>query len=1067
MRTLWVHCLFMSVGVLTALTATANNKKKDACLPGGDSIIPATTYAADTLISGIVKNAKEEPMEGATVMLKTTGRSVLTNGKGEFSILAGEKDTLVISYAGYETKETAIGGSRIFAVTLNTAGENLSDVVVVAFGTQKKSEVVGSVTQIKPEELKIPSSNLTTALAGRVPGMIAVQRTGEPGADNAEFYIRGITTFGYGRGPLILIDGIESTSNDLARINVDDIASFNIYKDATATALYGSRAANGVISISTKEGKRGKAQISLRAETNLSMNTRDVELADPVTYMKLNNEAILTRNPLAPVLYSDEKIDNTVVGSGSYIFPSTDWRKELFKDQTLNQRLNMSVSGGGDVAKYYVGGTFTQDNGLLKVDPRNNFNNNINFKTYSLRSNVNMFVSPTTEMIVRLSGVFEDYNGPIYSGGDMYTRVMRANPALFPAYYPKDSAHRFVNHIMFGNYGNGDYLNPYADMIRGYQDRGRSKVGAQLELKQDLKGITPGLKVRGRISTDRHAYFTITRQYLPFYYGLSNYNLREGTYNTYLINEEKGRETLDYDEGTKEINSTIYGEAAIDYYRTFNTKHTLSGMLIGYLQERLNPNAGSIQESLPFRNIGLSGRATYGFANRYHIEFNFGYNGSERFYKTQRWGLFPSAGIAWTVSNEPFFETIKDKVNLLKFRATYGYAGKDDIGDAKDRFFYLSEVNLSNPSYGSVFGRDNGYSRPGVSISRYSDPNITWETSRDANIAIELGLLNKLNLIAEYYRRNRYNILQQRASTPASMGLWAQPQTNIGEVTGQGVDVDLSFNHTFANSMFIQAMANFTYASAKYKVFEEYEYPGAWWRSKIGYPINQQWGYIAQSLFADEAEVANSPVQGFGQYMAGDIKYKDVNGDGRITELDMVPLGYPTTPEIVYGFGLSFGNKHFDFQAFFQGAGRTSFWINPEATAPFNSYYYNDAERTSGVQYVNQLLQAYADSYWSEDNRNLYALWPRLSTFPIANNTQTSTWFMRNGAFLRLKHVEIGYKLPANWISRIGMKSARIYVSGMNLYTWSKFKIWDIEMGGNGLRYPNQKVYNLGLLVDF
>src|SRR5690606_2300907 len=269
------------------------------------------------------------------------------------------------------------------------------------------------------------------------------------------------------------------------------------------------------------------------------------------------------------------------------------------KDHTINERINLSLSGGGDVAKYYVAGTFTQDNGLLKVDKRNNFNNNIDFKTYSLRSNVNMYIFPTTEMIVRLYGVFEDYNGPIYSGGDMYTRVMRANPVLFPPYYPIDEKHKYVTHIMFGNY-DGTYLNPYADMVKGYQDRGRSKIGAQLGLKQDLKSITKGLKARGRLSTDRHAYFTITRQYIPFYYGLSNYSLRDNTYNIFLINEAQGRETLDYDEGTKEINSTIYGEAAIDYYRTFGA-HTLSGMVIGYLQERLNPNAGSIQQSLPFR----------------------------------------------------------------------------------------------------------------------------------------------------------------------------------------------------------------------------------------------------------------------------------------------------------------------------------------------------------------------------------------------------------------------------------------------------------------------------------
>lgn len=1024
-------------------------------------------FAQTETVTGTVKNLRDEPLEGVSVLVKNTAAVALTNALGEFSITVSPTDTLVFSYIGLSTQEVAVAGRKVIALVMAPAAgsEQLTDVVVVAYGKQKKSEVVGSVTSVRPEDLRVPVSNLTAALAGRMAGVISVQRSGEPGADNAEFYIRGIPTFGTTRGALILIDGLESSTDDMARINTDDIESFNILKDAKATSMYGSRAANGVILITTKQGKTGKARIALRTEGRVSMNTRDVELADPVTYMKLNNEAILTRNPIAPLLYSDEKIDNTIPGSGSYIFPSVDWRKELFKDYTVNKKISLNVNGGGDVANYHVGGTYSRDNGLLKVDKRNNFNNNITIDYYSLLSNVSVNVFPTTVLTVRFKGDFMDYNGPIYSGGGFYTRVIRANPVLFPAYYPKDSAHQFVRHIMFGNYDDGRYLNPYADLVRGYSERGESKMVGQLELRQDLKFITNGLTFRGNVATRRNSFFNTLRMYDPFYYGLSNYNLRQNTYQIYLINEESGSEALDFANG-RLVNSTIYMEGTLQYDKKVN-KSSFGAQATGYREQRLNPNATDLQQSLPYRNLGIAGRLHYGYDDRYIAEVSFGYNGSERFHESHRWGSFPSAGIAWNVSNEPFFENLKDKINNLKLRASYGLAGLDAIGDADDRFFYLSQVNPNNPGMGSVFGRDNGYSRPGISISRYADPNITWETSRDMNVAMDLSLFRKLDIVAEYYTRKRYNILIPRAATPASMGLWAVPQTNIGEGKSQGVDIDLKYNQTFGNGMFIQGFGTFTYATSKFTVFEEYDYPGAWWKTRVGQSYSQAYGYIAQSLFADDAEVANSPRQTFGEYAAGDIKYKDVNGDGMITSLDMVPIGYPTFPEIQYGLGLSVGKtKGFDLQVHFVGSGRESFWIDPEATAPFNPYYYNSTERNSGIRYTNQLLKAYSESYWSEDNRDLYALWPRLSTYPIANNYQTSTWFMRNGSFLRLKEVEVGYWLPQRWTKRISLEGVRLYVTGYNLYTWSKFNLWDIEMGGNGLRYPPQKIYAAGLLVN-
>ncbi|WP_285054437.1 SusC/RagA family TonB-linked outer membrane protein [Pedobacter ginsengisoli] len=1011
-------------------------------------------------------------LPGVSVLVKdksNIGTTTDINGR-YFLEVPDENSVLVFKMVGFETQEVTVGAKSVINVVLKPAQNMLDEAVVVAFGKQKKESVIGSITTINPKELKVPSSNLTTALAGRVAGMIAYQRSGEPGQDNANFFIRGITTFGTNRNPLILIDGVELTTTDLARLNPDDIASFSIMKDATATALYGARGANGVVLITTKEGKEGKAEISLRLENSLSAATKNVELADPVTYMRLHNEAILTRDPLRELPYSDDKIDNTVPGSGSLIYPSTDWRKELFKDYTMNQRANLSVSGGGAIAKYRVTGAFNQDNGVLKVDQRNNFNSNIKLKNYSLRTNVNVNLTKSTEMIIRLSGNFDDYTGPVDGGEAMFRRVMRTNPVLFPATYPKDADHQFVKHIMFGNAVDGNYLNPYADMVSGYKDYSRSSMVAQLELKQNLSALAQGLSFRTMLNTTRGAFFDVGRVYSPFYYSMGQYDRRENTYRVNVINPDSGTDFLTYSPGDKTINSTFYMESAVNYMRDFN-KHTLSGLLVAIMRQSLTANAPTLQESLPFRNLGISGRATYAYDNRYFAEFNFGYNGTERFYKDHRFGFFPSAGVAWSISNEEFWKPLKNTVNNFRIRGTYGLVGNDNIGSG--RFLYLSEVNMNNASYAAIFGRDNGYTRNGITVSRYSDQDITWETAKKMNMAVELSLFNKLDVIAEYYTEKRENILQQRVSTPASMGLWVQPYANIGKAKGKGVDVQLAYNHSFNNAFWMQGRANFTYATSQYTVFEEYDYLNEPWKSRIGYPISQVWGYIGESLFVDDAEVANSPQQSFGGVvMGGDIKYRDVNGDGKITVLDQVPIGFPTEPEIVYGFGLSAGFKGFDMSAFFQGLTRESFWIDPQATAPFVSFYYQ-SERDAGARILgsitqNQLLKAYADDHWSEENRNVYALWPRLSAPEVSqNNSQTSTWFMRNGAFLRLKQVEIGYTLPKRIADRLRMKAPRIYVSGTNLLTFSKFKLWDVEMAGNGLGYPVQKVFNLGINVAF
>ena len=1016
-------------------------------------VLSLGVQAQQVTVKGKVVEAETgEPLPGVSIKVDKSTRGVSTDIDGTFEIRVLPADKLIFSFIGMANQTIDVGDKRYLEIELLPQSDELDEVTIVAFGKQKKESVIGAITTVNPKDLKVPSSNLTTTLAGNMAGVIAYQRSGEPGQDNADFFVRGITTFGTNTNPLILIDGVELTSSDLARLRPDDIESFSILKDATATALYGARGANGVILVTTKQGTVGPAKISFRFENSLSAPTQTVDIADPVTYMRMHNEAILTRDPLGVILYSQEKIEMTEAGKHPLIYPSNDWKEMLFNENTMNQRVNLNVSGGGGVARYYVAGSFNRDNGILKVDKRNNFNNNIAINNFDLRSNVNINITDITELIIRFSANFEEYKGPLRGGADMYNLMVHSNPVLFPAFYPADEDFQYAQHILFGN-NNNSKINPYAEMVRGYKEKSRSQILAQVELKQDLGFITKGLSARGMLNVSRLSQFAVNRSYNPFFYEIGRYNRLTGDYK--LIETSIGTEYLGYGElpGEREQNSSFYFEGSVNHVRDFG-KHNISNLLVFQARQTLNANAGSLQLSLPSRNLGLSGRSTYSYDSRYFAEFNFGYNGSERFDKNNRFGFFPSAGAAWLISNEKFWEEMKQVVNNLKLRYSYGLIGNDQIGSDYDRFFYLSEVNMNDEGRGATFGQEYNRRYNGITINRYANPYISWEKSYKQNFALELGLWNELSIIAEYFTEKRDNILMTRASIPNTMGLTATPRANVGEASGKGVDLTLEYQKSWNKDFWTSARANFTYASSRFDVYEEPEYNEPW-RSRVGLSLNQATGFIAERLFVDDEEAASSPPQyiGTSEYGGGDIKYLDVNRDGRITEADRVPLGHPTVPEIIYGFGLSTGFKGFDFSLFFQGSGRQSFWINAASTAPF----INEA----------QILKAYADSYWSEENQNVYALWPRLSPTLNSNNITTSTWFMRNGSFLRLKQMEFGYTVPKRITEKIKMSNLRFYVSGTNLLLFSKFKMWDVEMAGNGLGYPNQRVLNFGLNFTF
>lgn len=1031
------------------------------------------TYGFSTaqhqITGAVIQSSDGAPLAGVTVKVKNTEHAALTNKDGRYSIETQDNQgVLVFTYMGFKPKEEPIDGRPIVNVELEPNEDSLDEVVVVAFGQQKKESMVSSITSVNPKELKGPTSNLTSMLAGRVAGMIAYQRSGEPGADNAQFFIRGITSFGSGKiDPLILIDGMESTTDALARLQPDDISGFSVLKDAAAASLYGARGANGVVLVTTKSGVSDQTSLNVRFENSVSQNTTNFRLADNITYMKLANEAVLTRNPIGAIPYSQNQIDNTEAGKDPYLYPSNDWIGMLIKDYTTNQRFNMNINGGGKVAQFYISGTYNQDNGMLKSNNKNNFDNNIDLKNYELRSNVNVLLTPSTEGIVRTSGNFTDYTGPIGGGSAVFKSATTANPVLFPAVFPGSDI-AYANHPLFGNAPRGDgnsvYANPYASMVSGFQQYNRTQLNVQLELKQNFNFLVDGLKARLMAYTQRYSYFSLERQYNPFYYHATPNSNSPSGYSLRLLNEGNATEYLNYNEGGKTVNTTAYLETALNYNKTIAEKHDISAMLIGIFRSHLNGNAGSLQLSLPFRNQGLSGRFTYGYDSKYLFEANFGYNGSERFASNNRFGFFPSAGIAWNASNEQFFEPLLPVISKLKVRATFGLVGNDQIGASNDRFFYMSNVNLNNNDRRAIFGENYNYIRPGVSVSRYANDYITWEQAYKTNVGLDLSLFKQLNMIVDVFHERRKNILMTRSYIPTTMGLTSNIAANVGEAESKGIDIEMDYSKNF-NQTWLKVRGTFTFATSKLLVNEEPDYPENMdYLSRAGHSLSQYWGLIAERLFIDDEDVRNSPPQAFGEVRGGDIKYRDLNGDGQVTNLDRVNgLGYPTMPEIIYGAGFSFGSNKFDISAFFQGSARSSLFIDPAAISPFVM---------DGAQ-QNGLLQVVADDHWSETDRNNYAFWPRLSATGNSNNNQASTWWMRNGAFIRLKSVEVGYNLNGKFLDRIKVNGLRLYLNGVNLFAISAFKMWDPEqgsngndsnrLGSNGLGYPPQRIFNIGV----
>ena len=988
-------------------------------------------------VTGTVVDAENgDPVIGATVVVKGQKDGVITDLDGNFTIaISGSKAQLEFSYIGYRKKTVDVGDLGVINVKMESDNQLLSEVVVVGAGTQKKVSVTGSITSVKGLELKAPSSSLTTSFAGKLAGVISMTSTGEPGAAS-EFYIRGVSTFGGRATPLILLDDVEISTADLNNIPAETIESFSILKDASATAIYGARGANGVMLITTKTGKENeKTRINVTVENSFNKPMNFPNFVNGATWMEMYNEAQLTRNPGATPKYSQLDIDNTRNQVNPYIYPDVQWKDVIFKNMNMNQRANVNISGGGSKASYYMSLQANHDTGLLKVY---SYNNNINNWGYNFQNNISYKITSTTKIDLHMNAQIRNKKGPNYSTSDLFAQMLYCNPINFPVTFPAQPGD---THIRFGNAiwtGSSVRTNPYAYMLSSFKEYNENTLNTSLKINQKLDFVTKGLSVQAMVNWKNWASSSYNRTIEPYYYGIKGGSYNPSNPTDYEI-ERLGTSGTDYlktSDISKASDQTFYLDARVNYDRQFNLHH-VTGMLM-YMQREYRSSV------LPERNQGFSGRFTYDYGQRYLVELNFGYNGTERLAKKERFEFSPAVSLGWVISNEKFFEPMTKYIDNLKIRGSYGLVGSDETGlsAGAQHFLYIDQVSLNN--IGFTTGVDMNYTLYGPLVTNYAVVNGGWERVKKLDIGIDLELFRQLTITADYFNEKRYNILLHREAWPESLGYYtAKPWSNKGKVDNWGIELSVNWRKEFTKDLYVDFRGNFTYTENKYVNLDEPVYPYVW-KTSTGKPLSRTTGYIAQGLFSSQEEIDNSPTQNLGSTVKpGDIKYRDVNGDGKIDGSDQVMISpYGTTPRIQYGLGMNVTYKKFDFGVFFNGSAKRTIMIS--GISPFGQSDYN-------------VMQFIADDYWSESNPNPNAKYPRLglTSSQTANNTVASTYWMRNGNFIRFKTLELGYKF----------KYGRVYLNGDNIAVFSPFKLWDPELSWNA--YPLQRTFNIGVQLNF
>ena len=1017
-------------------------------------------------ISGRVTDIKGEPLIGVNVTVDGDANGSITNMDGLYEIFVTKKSVVLkFTYIGFKTSEIRTNAStNIYDVTLEEQVNELEETVIVGYGTQRKISNIGAQSSMKMEDIKTPSASLTTTLAGRLAGVVAVQRTGEPGKDAADIWIRGISTPNTS-SPLVLVDGVERSFND---IDPEDIESLTTLKDASATAVYGVRGANGVILIKTKPGKVGKPTVSADYYESFTRFTKMVDLADGITYMNAANEAM--RNDGIATKYTEDQIRNTIAGKDPYLYPNVDWLKEIFNDWGHNRRVNVNVRGGSEKVAYYASVSYFNETGMTVTDKNiDTYDSKMKYSRYNFTTNLNIDVTPTTKVEIGAQGYLGEGNYPAISSADLYNAAMSISPVEYPKMF-------FVNGEAYvpGTSTNNNFNNPYSQATRrGYDNLTKNQIYSNLRVTQDLDMLTKGLKLTAMYAFDVYNEIHVHQDRAE-----STYNFLD-TSVPYDMNGQpilqriyEGSNVLSYKQETSG-NKKTYLEASLNYDRTFNDDHRVSALFLFNQQSKLLYPKGTLEDAIPYRMMGIAGRATYSWKDRYFAEFNIGYNGAENFSPKHRFGTFPAFGVGWVVSNEKFWQPLSKAVSFLKIRYTDGKVGNSEVSDR--RFMYLDQMK-ENGDYGYKFGPNgtkwSGYETVNMAV------DLIWEESRKQDLGIDLKLFNDdLSIVFDLFKERRENILLKREhSIPSFLGYnTSAPYGNIGIIENKGFDGTIEYNKRINKDWVIALRGNVTFNKDKWIQGElpEQKYE---WMNQYGHNINGVKGYVAEGLFT-QAEIddmarweslsdANKAItpkpfaSQFGTVKAGDIKYKDLNNDGQIDAYDQTYISRGDVPTTVYGFGFTVGWKDLSVGMMFQGVAGAERVLNGSSVNPFNG------GGGSGNLYSN------IGDRWTEENPDQNAFYPRLSygseTTSNINNFQKSTWWVRNMNFLRLKTLQISYNLPKPWVNKVHLKNAAVYVMGTNLFTLSRFKLWDPELNtDNGASYPNTTSYSVGINFTF
>lgn len=992
-------------------------------------------------ISGKVFDEKGIALPGVSVFIRgQEQKGTITSADGSYSIEAAKGNILVFSFVGMKNEQVEVADNSVLNVTLSESNQVLEEAVVVGYGTQRKASVVGSISSVKVSDLKIPGGSVTNALAGRMAGIVAVQRSGEPGADASDFWIRGISTFGTNNKPLILVDGIE---RDIKSIEADEIETFSILKDATATAVYGVRGANGVVIVTTRKGKEGtgKPTVNFRSEFGVTGPTKMPKFVNSNQFATLYNEAI------GKQYYSQEAIDAYANNTDPDLYPNVDWIGSLFKDNAANQKYSLNISGGGKIARYFMSGSYYNESGLYKNSDNASYDNNVDYKRYNFRTNIDINLSKSTILEMGIAGILSTINMPGADRGDIWGYTFATSPNAFPVKY---SDGKFSG----PSYGTGE--NPYNLVSQsGYQNNWNSNIQSLFGLRQDFSEmITPGLKFAAKFSFDVNS-FTNIKRFKEVETWLAS--SRDAAGNLSYVRSRTGSNALNYSTWSGG-DRKLYLEANITYDRVFNDVHRVGALLLYNQSDYINGNAPTSILALPYRTQGIAGRATYSYNDRYFLEGNFGYNGSENFVEGKRFGFFPSVALGWIVSNEKFFEPLKDAVNLFKFKVSSGYVGNDKISDER-RFVYLSTITgdkEETPGYN--FGDENRWTGYGIAIGDYENMDVSWEKALKSNIGVEIELFNsKFKVQADYFFENREGIFWQRGTIPKYVGIKSTQYGNVGKMENKGIDATLEYN-TKIGEVYLSAKGNYTFTRNKVLDMDSPDYTNKY-RNRVGQKYDQQFGYKAIGLFESQEDIDNSPKQfGLLGLRPGDIKYADINGDGVVNGEDEIPIGYSTMPEIFYGFGGSASWKFIDFSLFFTGVSKVTNMISGTAVQPFNS---------TNLGRSNFYEEAYTNR-WTPENPSSNVMFPRVNAGVNSNNYRASTWWQKDMSFLRLKNIELGVTIPQRITNKVKLNNVRLYVSGVNMLTFSKFKLWDPELSAeDGGSYPPSRVFNIGLNINF